>query len=254
MQKEELEKVIIDTFKELCNYQGFFNEKTIDGKVGGTNRKKSEKYIDSLSLSQTRTLGVYDNHFEITLNASCSVLEVEHIWSDFKSLVNPVLEDKNYQTLFEKKIPVTYSVSYDKLAIKDKFPNNIKETGWLSFEISETGIEQFKKVIKFIIEKELLPKLEEYRSLGSLDKELNSSVELGDLDSYNVNSNGILFRRVIIAKLVDNPLFEEICDKEKSFFTDYIELSKEKGYEYYKNIPIVFEKVYDRLKKSHSTI
>ncbi len=56
-----------------------------------------------------------------------------------------------------------------------------------------------------------------------------------------------LFRRVIIAKLVGNPLFEEICDKEKSFFTDYIELSKEKGYEHYKNIPIVFEKVYDRL-------
>ncbi len=198
MRKEELEEIITDTFKELCSHKGFLNEKTIDGKVGGTNRKKSERYIDSLSLSQTRTLGVYDNQFEITLSASCSVLKVENIWNDFKSLVNPVLEDKNYQKEIEKKIPPTYSVSYDKLIIKDKFPNNTKETGWLSFDISKTGIEQFRKVIKFIIEKELLPKLEDYRSLKTLDKQLNSSIELGDLDSYNVNSNGIL----LVSKIV----------------------------------------------------
>ncbi|MDO6491804.1 MULTISPECIES: hypothetical protein [unclassified Cellulophaga] len=250
MKKEELEEVITETFKNICSYYNFYNEKTIDGKVGGTNYKKSDEYIDSLSLSQVVTMGVYDNQFEITLNASCSVLEIENIWNDFKGLVNPVLEDKNYQKFFEKKIPPTYSVSYDKLKIKDRFPNNTKETGWLSFDISKTGIEQFKKVIEFIIEKELLPKLEDYRSLESLDKQLNSSIELGYLDSYNVNSNGILFRRVIIAKLVGNPLFEEICDKEKSFFTDYIELSKEKGYEHYKNIPIVFEEVYNRLKSN----
>lgn len=247
MKKKDLDIRLNDAFAEICKHNKYSNKQTIDGNTGGTNIRKNNKFIHSLSLSQTVTHGVSNNQFEVTLSGNCTILEIENIWKDLYYLTKGESEFTEWN---KKYTPPTYSVYFDKKQIQEKFPQNVKETGWLTFEISDNGIEEFKEVIKYIIEQDLIPKLENVRSLQILDNQLNSSIELDNFEQYNINDNGVLLRRIIIARLTNNPLYEEICKHERSFFPDYIEASKEIGYEYFKNIPIVFEEVYNRLKSN----
>ena len=209
--------------------------------------------IVTISRSQIRTLGVFNNRFEYTIGGNCSILEIENIWKDLRPLVNPKLDDKVMQSYIEKQVPLTYSIGYDKDIVKEKYSNCVQSSGWLSFEITDHGLVTFKEVLTYIVEELLIPSLKNQPSIAQLDKNVNSRIELDKLDSYSINKEGFIYRRIILAKLNNNELFEDICNYHRQGFDEYIDLSKRKGYEYFKNIPVVFEKVYKRLKNLESS-
>jgi len=247
INKEKLYKKIEFFIKDILSEFGFYKPD-----FGGGYEKK-EVDIYNIGHSQIVTQGIMDNKFEISFGGNCTIMKVEDLWHDLYPLTIQMPDEKHYTKeyieKFKKLYPATYSVQYDKEKIRDVFPENIRDTGWLCFDISDKGFEQFKKVLRYIISELLIPELEKFHSIELLDKMINSKIEITENDKHIVNSfQGFIFRRIIIAKFNNNPLFEEICDYTRSYFPQILELSKRPGKEYFKNYPFVFEEVYKRLK------
>lgn len=246
MNRKELEIATDNIFKKVCNSFDFFR---ING-VGGF-QKTINKHIFTITSAQLRTQGIYDNEFEFSIGGDCTILEVENVWKDLYYLTRPESEFTNQ---LKEVVPFTYNVDYKKEKLKEVFPKNVRDTGWLYFEITKEGIANFEKVITHIIQELLIPQLTYPISIAELDKNVNSQIDLKKLDNYLISKNGFIYRRIILAKLNNNPLFEEICNFQRIGFKQYEEISTQKGYEYFKNIPIVFEKVYDRLTTITPTV
>ncbi|AWH74570.1 hypothetical protein DCS32_10505 [Dokdonia sp. Dokd-P16] len=242
MNRKELEIATEDVFKKICNSFGFFR---ING-IGGF-KKITDKHIFSITSAQLRTQGIYDNQFEYSIGGNCTILEIENVWQDLYYLTRPESEFTNQ---LKEVVPFTYNVDYKKEELKEMFPNNVRDTGWLYFKITKEGIANFEKVITHIIQELLIPQLSYPISIAELDKNVNSQIELKKLDSYLISKNGFIYRRIILAKLNNNPLFEQICNFQRLGFKQYEEISNQKGYEHFKNIPNIFEKVYERLNNN----
>lgn len=248
MNKEKLYNDIRLTFERVSNEFGFIKP---DFGAGYEKIQGSDRY--SLHHSQIVTQGVMDNKFEIIPSADCTIMQVEDLWHDLYPLTilmpNETTMSKEDIEKFKKLYPSTYGVQYDKEKVKAKFPENIRDTGWLCFDISDTGFERFKEVLRYIISELLLPELDKYHSIDILDKMINSKVIVSNEDKRIINKHqGLSFRRMILAKLNNNPLFEEISQYYLSNTSQFIEFSKRPGMEYFKNYPYVFEEVYNRLK------
>jgi len=248
MNKEKLYNKIRLLFEEVANEFGFTKPD-----FGSGYTKKTGNDIYSLNHAQIVTQGVMDNKFEFSPAANCTIMQVEDFWHDLYPLTIQMPDEKHYTKEyienFKKLYPPTYRVEKNNNEIKRLFPENIRDTGWLCFDISDEGFEQFKKVMRYIINEQLIPELNKYHSIEILDKIVNHKVILSDEDRRIINKfQGLPFRRIIIAKFNNNPLFEEICDYTRSYFPQILELSKRPGKEYFKNYPYVFEEVYKRLK------
>ena len=248
MNKEKLYRKIRLIFEDVANELGF-----IKPEYGSGYKKKIENDIYSLSHSQIITQGVMDNKFEFIPSADCTMMQVEGLWHDLYPLTISVPKEdsmpKGDIEKFKKLYPATYSVEYDREILRNNYPNNIRETGWLCFDISEQGFEQFKTVLRYIFTEQLIPKLDKYHSIDILDKMINSKVIISNEDKRIINKHqGLSFRRMILAKLNDNPLFEEISQYYLSNLSQFIVFSKRPGMEHFKNYPYVFEEVYNRLK------
>ncbi len=235
-------------FESVSNEFGF-----IKPDFGSGYSKKTGNDIYWLNHAQIVTQGVMDNKFEFSPSAKCTIMQVEGLWHDLYpltiSIPNETTMSKEDIEKFKQLYPSTYGVQYNKEKVKAKYPENIRETGWLCFDISDTGFERFKEVLRYIISELLIPELDKYHSIDILDKMINSKVIISNEDKRIINKHqGLSFRRMILAKLNNNPLFEEISQYYLSNVSQFIEFSKRPGMEYFKNYPYVFEEVYNRLK------
>lgn len=250
MNKEKLYNDIRLLFEGVSNEFGF-----IKPDFGSGYSKKTGNDIYWLNHAQIVTQGVMGNKFEFSPIAKCTIMQVEGLWHDLYPLTI-LMPDENSMSKediekFKKLYPTTYGVQYDKEKVRVKFPKNIRNTGWLYFDISDKGFEQFKKVLRFIISELLISELEKYHSIELLDKMINSKIEITENDTHIVNSHqGFFFRRMVIAKLNKNPLYEDICKYMRHTMPQLLELSKRPGMEYFQNYPYVFEEVYSRLERS----
>lgn len=249
MNKEKLYNEIRETFGLIAKEFEFSK-----ADFGSGFKKKAENDIYTLSHAQIVTQGVMDNKFEFSPSAKCTIMQVEGLWHDLYPLTilmpNENSMSKDSIEKFKKLYPTTYGVQYDNEKVRAKFPENITDTGWLCFEISDIGFEQFKKVLRFIISELLIPELEKYHSIELLDKMLNSKIEITENETHIINSHqGFFFRRMVIARLNKNPLYEDICKYMRDTMPQLLDLSKRPGMEYFKNYPYVFEEVYSRLER-----
>ncbi len=193
--------------------------------------------FDQITSSQ---IGVrqLDGSFRVVLSLTRRIDQIENLWEDFGDKINVQNHD---------------NVTFNLTALQC-YPELINEpychegTGWLKFRANSAGYKEFKEVAKLLYKEKVIPKAEEYLDLRRLDAEINSKIEIEeDLTNYIFSANGLIFRRIGLAKKSKNPLFERICEYHRSFFEEYIELSQAPGLEYFKNIPTVFENVYERL-------
>lgn len=166
---------------------------------------------------------------------------IEEIWQEWYNLVNVNIGDPNdITTLY-----VTEKNAYPEIVNKKYYDGY----GSFIFEISKKGLQTLEEIVGNIFNDKIILKLQELRDLKSVDKLINS-----DLDSpQNVNEifnvdGAFMFKRMIFAKITGNNFYDSICDLYKSRFSKIKEIAKTPGKEYFLNYPIVFEKVYERLK------
>lgn len=180
-------------------------------------------------------------HILFSLTVHRRIDFIEKIWQEWSNLVNVNIEDPN-------EITTLY------ITEKNAYPEIVNEIyydgcGSFIFEISEKGLNSIEQIIHNIFNDRIILKLQELRDLVSVDKIINS-----ELDSpQNVNEifnvdGGFMFKRMIFAKITGNFIYEDICNLYKSRFNKIDEIAKTPGKEYFLNYPMVFEKVYERLK------
>jgi hypothetical protein len=199
-----------------------------------------------LGLSQ---YSKHSDHFKVSLNASVRIIEVEKYWDDMSSLlgfgINPEVEYKNDGLKFldgqETYImgPLSCFNSIDEL--HEALP---------MFKISKEGFENLENTFRLFYYEKFIPKLKETLDLKFLDSTINSKVEYlgGNSSDYFLNIVAILLRRMVLAKLTNNPLYEEICEFNRGIVKKLNNIPLENRNNYQKNFPEVFEKVYNRLK------
>jgi hypothetical protein len=167
---------------------------------------------------------------------------LEEIWQDYASLLNVNYDNKTDITTLR----VSHLSAYPEI-IKEQYYDGY---GTLEFKIEKDIIDNvIPKVLSFLIKDKIIPCLNKFNDLKHIDKIFNSSLDPSqELFDYTINHDGFIFKRMVVAKLVGNPRYEEICNHIKSRFPAVLETAKQPGKEYYANYPIVFDTVYERLK------
>ncbi|MBL3658272.1 hypothetical protein [Fulvivirga sediminis] len=209
------------------------------GFVEGHNMRCFSWGYDEIVTSQIN-VRQFEGTFRLVVFLVRRISFIEELWEDFSGVLNiPNIKHSTFTLPSVYCFPELTEQTYSH----EKSP-------WIKFSISESGLKEFESVLSFLIRDKLIPEANELLDLKILDNEVNGSVEVApDLTQYIFNSDGFLFRRIILAYLTNNPLFDDICKYHESFFDQYKELSKSPGYEYFENIPDVYDKVIERLKE-----
>jgi hypothetical protein len=186
-------------------------------------------------------------HVTFSISIHRRINFIEEIWQEWRKLLNVNIEDRNDLTT----LYITEKNAYPEI-VNEKYYDSY---GAFKFEISSEGLREVRDIIETVFTKKIEVKLNEFRDLKNIDKLLNS-----DLDPpQNVNEifnvdGGFMFKRMIVAKSVGNPIYERICSLYLSRFENIIEIAKTPGKEYFLNYPIVFEKVREQLKGSEQRV
>lgn len=179
-------------------------------------------------------------HILFSLTVHRRIDFIEQIWQEYCNLINVNIEDPNdITTLY-----ITEKNAYPEI-VNEKYYDGY---GSFIFEISENGLSEVERVMAFCINQKIIPKLYFYNDLDSLNHFININFQFSEDVHGFLNHNGLMYRRVIIAKLTSFKRFENLCDFFRESFDWYNENGKIEGQEYFLNYPIVFEKVYERLK------
>ncbi|WP_258100035.1 hypothetical protein [Marinoscillum pacificum] len=186
-----------------------------------------------------------NNTFNAGITCIIRINQIEEFWEDFSS-------DLNISFINHSLInPIhTFSVSSGIFRANDQLGIDTSSNILSPFNNHESGLANFKNHIKEKIDNQYIPLIKESLNIKYLDKSINESISLDDdLTRYILNSDGLIFRRTILAKISGNSLFEDICNYQRSAFSQYGELSQIPKYAFFKNIPYVYETVVSRLNK-----
>lgn len=197
--------------------------------------KKYSWGYDETSLPRIAFL---ETHLEFGINISRRYSVVEELWQDCAELIQINYTDVNSIST----IVVNHGNASEEIKTQSYYD------GSLRFEISEKGLAEIPDAIDFVMNK-ILEKLNLFRDLKNVDQLINNEIDPPIKENEIFWKDGaFMFKRMILAKLTGNDTYEEICDLYKSRFSKIVELAKTPGKEFFLNYPIVFEKVYERLK------
>ncbi len=180
-------------------------------------------------------------HILFSLTVHRRIDFIEKIWQEWYNLLNVNIEDPNdITTLY-----ITEKNAYPQILNEKYYDGN----GSFIFEISEKGLQSIEKVIDIIFNEKIILKLHELQDLVLVDKIINSDLDSPQNANKIFNVDGaFMFKRMIFVKFAGTKMYKTICDLYKSRFSKIDEIAKTPGKEYFLNYPIVFEKVYERLK------
>ncbi|MGB4959194.1 MAG: hypothetical protein WBO36_06950 [Saprospiraceae bacterium] len=197
------------------------------------------------------------NEFSCALNAEIRITEIENIWDDFSielELFHPVHSDGYISDrLLQIDGPSTFFFSPKNYLIEgiDYFGNELnRRSKYNLFPITDIGFNQLEEKYTWIFHDLFLPKLKETLDIKFLDSTINDKVEMidGTDSDFFLNVHGLIFRRIILAKLSSNPLYNDICDYHISKMPSIIEMSEKYQMPHLKKYPEVLESVIERLK------
>ena len=196
------------------------------------------------------------NEFSCALNAQVRIIQIEKFWDDFAielNLFQPVHSNGFIsQKLFQLDGPITYIFGPQNFIKEGIHFENFEDRNkkFFNFPISEIGFNQIMEKNTWIYHDLFLPKLKETLDIKFLDSTINDKVEYfgGSSDDYFLALHGLLFRRMILAKLSGNPLYEDICEWNRGICAKLDLIAEENRNAFQKNFRKVFEIVYERLR------
>ncbi len=196
------------------------------------------------------------NEFSCSLIAEIRITVLENIWDDFAielDLFQPV-HSGGYisERLLQLDGPITYIFGPSHFLKEGIHFVNFEDRNkkFFNFPISETGFNQVKEKYTWIYHELFLPKLKETLDIKFLDSTINDKVEMidGTDSDFFLNVHGLIFRRIILAKLSGNPLYNDICDYHRSKMPAIVEMAETYNMPQLKKFPLVLDTVIERLK------
>jgi len=179
-------------------------------------------------------------YFQIGFSLNRHISFLENVWLQFAPMINVDYVDIN-------RIP-SFSIQ-EKYAFPDLIHQDfgVPEYGPFKFPINKSGISDLGEKLAYVWSEYIEPKAYELLDLSLLDEMINSRID--EPKKHIFNKDGLTYRRLALAKLVGNPMLDHLIEKEKSHFPEYEAVSHEPGLEYFKNFPLVFDKVLDNIKQ-----
>lgn len=183
--------------------------------------KRSRSGYDYTTLPSIR---YHSDLFTFHLTLFRRIDAVEQVWQDLAPLVNVHYQDTEN--------PATFHVGGDSL----------------QFPYTEHALNDVQDILTDLLTSHLLPDLAKFSDIKKLDAFVNTSFPYNENVHSMLGIEGLIFKRIAIARLAGNPNFEDLCNFIRNSFDWYREYAKNDGLEYFANYPVVFEKVYERLK------
>lgn len=164
---------------------------------------------------------------------------IEDIWEDLQPSM------KIYQSKNRCTIHLSMEECYPEVRFEPFYDKNRRGIG---SEATLKGVKQYMEVIRVILHEKMLPVLDKYSDLKEIDKVVNSSLEFTQENSGFLGGDGSAFKRLIIAKLVNNPLYEDIYLYHKTLTENYIKSVQGELDDFNKSRIAALHTVYERLK------
>lgn len=231
--KKDVTKYIYSEMSK-CIEKGRYIRSESDGSIFYD--KKYDWGWDYCSLNRILFL---ETHLEFGINISRRYNFIEDIWIDLSSQLNSLATTNSNLPL--PSIIINHGNASEEIKQKSYYD------GSLRFEISEKGLSEIPEAIEFVMNK-IFEKLNLFLDIRELDKYVNTQFQFDEQLHSVIYWEGLMYKRIAIAKYANNPNYEALCDFMKASFDWYNENGKIEGQEYFLNYPIVFEKVYKRLK------
>ena len=184
--------------------------------------------------------------FRLTDVAIKRLNAVEEIWDDYFLEITPLGVGEGY---------VNTTMAFNAGRIKSyKYDPTIKNQLYRTsyrYEVDATS-EGVHELAKQFLENMLLyviPAFDKYDNIKALDSFVNEKPEYYLEVMHLLPGNGLEYRKMIIAKLAENPQYELVCEamKQRILTREYV-----KGIAPKENYLSVFERIYERLKNTPS--
>jgi hypothetical protein len=246
MNNENIDQRLLEIIKSITKLESQrLNSVSIIAYYGYINFSLNRAYV----LNES-------NQVSIGLNATVRITLIENYWDDFAvelGIFQPTLEHifitENLRKLEGPETFIFGSPHYLKEGVHYK---NIEErkNKFSYFTLSTEGFRQIEEKYRWIYHDLFLPKLKETLDIKFLDSTINDKVKYlgGSSDDYFLALGGMQFRRMALAKLSGNPLYEDICDWNREVCKKIEAIPYENQNAFQKNFKKVFETVYERLK------
>lgn len=231
--RENLSKFIYSEMSKYLEEKMFIRTEN-DGNI--FYERKFDWGWDHCSLNRILFL---ETHLEFGINITRRYDMIENLWNDLRFQLNSLATSISNLSL--PTIIINHSNIYNELKQKSYYD------GSLRFEISEKGMEEILVAINFVMNK-IFEKLDLFLDIRELDKYINTQFPFDEKLHSIIYWEGLMEKRITIAKYANNSNYEVLCNFMRDSFDWYNENGKIEGQEYFLNYPIVFEKVYERLK------
>lgn len=196
------------------------------------------------------------NQFSCSLNAEVRITLVENVWDDFAIDLN-LFQPVHGGIYISKKLseldgPPTYLFGPPHFLIHGKHYEDFEDRDkkFIIFPITEYSFSKIEEKYKWIYHDLFLPRLKETLDINFLDSTINDKVEMidGTDSDFFLNVHGLIFRRIILAKLSGNSLYKDICDYHRSKMPNIVKMADTYHMPHLKKFPLVLETVIERLK------
>lgn len=232
LSKNNVEGLINGYYKFDFEKCGFFQE----SEALHFFRKEKKDYIDLITYTGLKT---EEQFFYTKPMFSRYIKIVEDYWINLASKIN-VQIGNHFATI--DLYPVTVKKEILDEPVYDRVYQGFKA------ESSNEGVRDFCKWSVSFFEEYLFPASQKYLDLKEIDKFVNAEVAYREGVQSFLGTDGTVFKRLVIAKLVGNPIYEEMVRTYRNGYEWYLNKGKEKGGEYWGNYPEVFEELFNRLK------
>lgn len=208
LTKEKIKNLISEEFIKFANLHGFRRVSLRDDIDYNIHLKDTEtiKNVITPAIGRISPIGNYFQAAGVSLDTHLRV--IEEVWEDLAHIVD--ISIPRAQLLG----PWTYSLML----------GNIDSTfsDWRKYECTAKGVTKFFKDLNASNVVGLIEKSRSRENIWQLDKLLNKNVEIPNcIDDFGLNGNGLVFRRLVIAKLANNTNYDNIVSYHRSFYAEY---------------------------------
>lgn len=232
LSTRKIEALLNEGFRKVLIDKGFVQETESPFYF----RREDLNRVDFITYPGIKT---YHQYFFTLPKFSRYINSVEKYWIDLAPKINiQVVPHFATIALFPQMVKpgIVNEPEFDKTY------NGYKATA------DAEGIERFFEMATPLIDNYLLPAADRYLDLREIDQLVNAEVKYRGYVQGFLGTEGTEFKRLIIAKLTGNPIYDQLVELFSSSYNWYKEQAKESKSEYWGNYPEVFEILFERLK------
>lgn len=232
LRPEQIEKLLNDGFKNMLRGSDFMQETETPHYF----RMETANRLDFITYPGIK---VSNQYFYSIPTLSRYIKPVENYWID--------LAPKIGIQIVPHSVTLYFHPAFVNPGIQNEEDYNELYHGYCGVADKE-GVSNFFNLAEPLLSNHLFPVAKQYLDLKEIDKFVNTEVKFSPGVQGFLGTTGAVFRRLVIARLVGNPIYDEMVSTYRNGYDWYRNKGKEPGLANWADYPEVYETLFDRLK------